>query len=163
MGLEEFDIAPDNKGGRPPKSSSSNDEGDDSTHGVNRSHGEPYTPARDGDTEWWEEQVDEVTSTSFLDDDESGFSDDYTERKKEIMQLSDRLHINTIDLREKLAAEGIYETDWEEYVEREFDGDPSARIPGVSKSSSSSSSSPSFGSGSSEASDGLQSLVNNAK
>lgn len=163
MGLEEFDVAPDNEGGR-PKGSKENTSDNTSFGGAKRSHGEPYTPAVDGDTEWWQEQIDAVVGTSFLsDEDDSDFSDDYLERKKELRQLADRLHINTIDLRVKLEEEGLLEVDWEEFAEKEYDGSVSARVPGHGSKSSSSSSSGRFGSSSASPSDGLASLVDNAK
>lgn len=146
MDLEGMDV-PDNKGGRPPK----NDDNYSEDRGVEHA----YTPGLDSE-EWWLDRVNDRTSPEELEE------MDMFDRMETIGLISHDTASDPFFVRRKLAEHGIYDTDWDTYIEwrREDTGRGfwDCRIPqeevsmeliprGVSTSSKSSSSSGGFLSG----------------
>lgn len=168
MGLEAFDVAPDNKGGRKKKEGEETDE-------RWEPHGDPFTNSKDTDEEWWAEKAKEACAQySFVEDSDGSFSDDFFERREQIGQLASWVHLSSVEARKKMAEAGFYETDWEEFIDKGRDAWMDHRIPGYEQKKKKMSALNSFGSSSSssgssdddeeeESSSGLLSVVNNAK
>jgi len=156
MGLEKFNIAPDNKGGR-PEGSTKDDKGRNLTR---ETEGRALT-SENGDKEWWLNVISEVLGTEGIPD------TTFIEKAKAIEELAAHTWTNPMTVRTQLDEHGILETDWEEYEDKFDMVEGDCRIPGniaadirITKASRSSSS----GSSSSSSSDGgLSSLVEFSK
>lgn len=99
MGIESFNIAPDNKGGRPTKD-------EQETVGRDRGYGDPYTPYK-ASKEWWEEKVEEAVDGGEIN------TEDYDQFVEDIIQLSDYVHTVSIEVEKMLDEAGVVDIDWE--------------------------------------------------
>lgn len=117
MGLDDLSgmSIPDNKGGRPSK-----DEQEDEH--VRIAEGDPHTSAKE-DEDWWYQ-----IHAKF---------DAEADNERELIELiSQHVFINPISVRRKLQQYDIYETDWEELIEKYPMYKNDARIPGNELNSS---------------------------
>lgn len=98
MGIESFNIAPDNKGGRPKKE-------EQETVGKSRSYGDAYTPYK-ADEDWWREKINESVDGSEIN------TDDFDQFVQDMMQLADHVHTSTIEVEKLLDEAGVVDIDW---------------------------------------------------
>lgn len=159
MGLKDnFNIAPDNKGGRPEKSQEEEDTGREAP-------GEPY-PCDDETPEgWWSEQVKEVFGVTT---DTDAFMEDtgsFEKKCNKISRLSNWVSLNPIDCRKAMADDDFYQCNWQEYRDEMDDKFLDARVPGVEIKTKTGSTSFSSSSSSSklDSDSGLGSLISDAK
>lgn len=147
MGLEDFNIAPDNKGGRKKK-----EEKQDNSPRTRMVDGEAFT-MEDDTKEWWQEQLRaEVVEQS----------GDNIEEK--IPTLAGYVFMNPVSVRIKLEEHEIHETDWDQYVEDHPVYEEDQRIlDHLGEVDNSSSSSTDFLSSEESEDSGLASLVKDAK
>jgi len=98
MGLSDLEgmDTPDNTGGRPTK-----EEQEDET--LRDVTGEPFVKGNDTQ-DWWQEQLEEVMTEK-------------ESIEEAIAGLAGRAFVHPIVARKKLEMHGIYETDWEAYIE----------------------------------------------
>lgn len=101
MGIEDFRVAPDNKGGRPTKEEQEEEE----TRGR-IAYGDPALPSKD--KEDWEDALD----TLGIDTIEENLYDGDTIGSDEIGELSNYAHLFPWNTRVLLELHGIYETNW---------------------------------------------------
>lgn len=93
MGIEDFRVAPDNKGGRPTK-----EEQEEEEHSGLRSVGDPFYPAKDTEEYWreiWDRYVDGEDPSS-----------------QDIASICDYTHLFPWDVKVYIEKWGIYEFDW---------------------------------------------------
>lgn len=143
MGLDDLDgmDIPDNKGGRPPKK-------DNDDKRKRKGGGDPFTSNKGGE-DWWEHKF-------------NRFMQDHDSADEAIEALGDHIAVSPIEVRRKLTEFDVFETDWDEYLEKYSIYANDSRIPTVSGGSSSSgSSSSSLFETEEEPSSGLEGLINN--
>jgi len=159
MGLKDnFNIAPDNKGGRPEKSQEEEDT-------RREAPGEPY-PCNDEMPEgWWSEQVKEVFGASTDPDTFMEGIGSFEEKCNMISQLAGWVSLNPIDCRKAMADDGFYQCNWQEYRDEMDEKFLDARVPGIEIEGKSKRTS--FGRSSSssklDSDSGLGSLITDAK
>lgn len=148
MGLDNFNVAPDNKGGRPEKDEEETDE--DRTV-----RGEPFVEEK-ADKSWWlKVMTDSIGQRELPQDDFQQFLD-------AISTLADHVHTQPINVLHELEEHEIQYIEWEWVKENSDERGFDARWPGEGPVTGSSS--PSFGSTSSYDSDsGLGSIIDAAK
>lgn len=100
MGLDQFDVAPDNKGGRKPK-----DEDEKGFSSRSVEDGEPFVRGLDRE-EWWQDKVNQMLDEADADNVE-----------EIIPRLSGYTFVHPITCRIKLEEHGIHETDWDWYTD----------------------------------------------
>lgn len=148
MGLEQFDVAPDNKGGRPE----SEEEGEEN---QGRAHGRSLV-IDSVDDEWWEEVLEEVLGRKTLP------CDDYQEFARATMRLADYTHSLGHSVWFSLRKEGAGDVDWEWFKEEA--PDESVRRVFPEEYQAKKSTSTRFGSSAGkQPSDGLSSIIDAAK
>lgn len=148
MGLEQFDVAPDNQGGRPEKD-------EEERTGHNSTYGEALEMSR-ADEEWWEEILEEVLGVKTMP------CDDYEEFSIATMRLADYTHSLGHSVWRSMKEENAGGVDWEWFKEEAPDELVRRVFPNEFESGSSSSSR--FGSSSGkQAGDGLTSIIDAAK
>lgn len=100
MGIDDFKVAPDNPGGRPPKEEQ---EEEDSLREV---YGDPYSPDK-SDADWWQEKLDEALASGEIP------TDNFNDFIKASSIVADWVHISTIEVLKQLKKEEVIEFDWE--------------------------------------------------
>lgn len=151
MGIDSFNIAPDNKGGRPSKEEQEEEET------VERYSGRVYV-ASEADENWWKETINELFGGIDL------HTLDKEELRDKITELSDFTHTNPVEIRKELEEHKLIGDEWEEYVEQSPDHTLDGRVPGVEGPTDTKSYSPSFSSSSKDDTpEGLQSIIDAAK
>lgn len=149
MGIQDFNVAPDNKGGRPPKSEQEKEE----EKGIVK--GRPYVDS-EADEEWWEEVLDHVVGEGSVP------GDSIESKSKHITDISDYTHLQPPEVWKQLEEHEMVDVDWDEYKEVYGTSGTDSRIPGVGSEPGSGS----FSSGSSESettATGLKSIIDAAK
>lgn len=148
MGLEQFDVAPDNKGGRPEK------EEQDSGSFSSRYDGRVLVEG-DADKDWWEEVLVEAIGQEELP------MDDFDEFINASSELSNHVHSQTINVWKSLEEHGVANIDWKWLKSECPDEWVDPRWPGEESITGSTSR---FGSsGGSSAGEGLSSIIDAAK
>lgn len=115
MGLEAFDIAPDNKGGRKEKDDEEEEQYGRRVEGT-------FNPEVDTE-EWWRERIEEVCG-------ELNEDDDFETNADKIGDLASATAEFPVDVRKRLHKHGIFETDWEEVLDYYPDHVLDSRYPG---------------------------------
>lgn len=118
MGLEEFDIAPDNKGGRKPK------EEEDGKRALRDGEGRSYVQDQSRGEDWWLEVMQSSLNRQSIE------GETIEEMENDISVLADYIHTNPLLVWKKLDEHGFIDMDWEEYRDYYSERLMDARVPG---------------------------------
>lgn len=150
MGLDNFNIAPDNKGGRKPK------EEKDGKRALRSGEGRSYVRDQSRGEEWWLEVLSGALGR------ESINGDTIEDMENDISVLADYIHTNPLLVWKKLDEHGFIDMDWDEYREYYTDRLMDARVPGGPEVTGGGTST-TFGSNSLDEDSGLAAVINDAK
>lgn len=117
MGLDQFNVAPDNKGGRKP-------EREDDKFSPRGDSSSPYVSEEDNGEDWWRQKAQEALGHNMP------TQGSISELEEHIMDISDYIHATPILVWKKLDHHDITEVNWEEYRDHYPEHTLDDRVPG---------------------------------